>query len=145
MKNSDLFEIINYVLMNSKIAPMDILDYGLPETLSLYQEDIVGIKFSPIFKTRYGVSEGIYTNCYIEGDFLGQHKMIRLGTYKTLYDQKDDYRRMCQIGAEFCLALIKFVDIHEALFTQNTDLKAEDIAQLENDFIKSYDAFNIYK
>lgn len=116
--NRELFELINGQLKENGLLP-EILDYASRETepvqITTYEWDAIGIP-------NFGGSEGIYLDLYADGivnreSGRAERKQIRLGTYKTLGEKKEDFLEMCRLLTEFVFALRSFVDSNMSSFT----------------------------
>ena len=82
----------------------NILDYYLPapiETeITTYEVDCIG-------SLTFGGSEGIYIDVYLEGQ-----QNIKLGTFKTLRENKPAWDTMAVLMGNFQYETNKFIDSH---------------------------------
>ena len=58
-----------------------------------------------VFTVRFGGSEGIYLNLFLDGelDSSGKSAACLIGTYKTLSRDDETFRQMAILGANFAL------------------------------------------
>lgn len=98
-----LFEQIVETLKESDSLP-DILDYHLgsydEREITTYEVDCVG-------RLNRGGSEGIYVDVYLEGE-----ETIRLGTFKTLRDDREAWAIMGRLMADFQWECERFINEH---------------------------------
>lgn len=104
--NADLFYIILNKLKENDLLP-SILDYsqGWNDPASIDTDE-----WDCLFHVAFGCSEGIYLTVYMEGNIGKGINRLNLGTFKTLYDSKEAYKTMSDLGVEFVFALRKFVE-----------------------------------
>ena len=105
----ELFRLIDGALKEKGLRP-DILDYGL-ETSE--HRPVKTITWDTIGRVNFGESEGIYLDLWLEGDIgAGKAERVALGTYKTLRDDKEAFKTMAILHAEFVFALRDLVNGH---------------------------------
>lgn len=101
--NKRLFEQIVETLKESGSLP-DILDYHLASyderKITTYEVDCVG-------RLSRGGSEGIYVDVYLEGE-----ETIKLGTFKTLGDDREAWTIMGRLMADFQWECDRFINKH---------------------------------
>lgn len=107
-KTNTLFDLINAKLKEENLLP-DILDYSLATSSPL---PVKTIEWDTIGIVNFGGCEGIYLDIYLEGDTGNDADRILLGTYKTLYRDKESFRVMGNLNTEFVFALREFVNSH---------------------------------
>lgn len=106
--NKELFDIIHGQLKENNLLP-DILEYGLNSfdevPIRSYHWDTIGI-------VNFGSSEGIYLDIYAWGNVTQEDKQekIKLATYKTLHTDKEAFKVMSDLNAEFVFAMQAFVN-----------------------------------
>ena len=98
----ELFQVINASL-NAKGKLPSFLDYGISSGKE--DREILTHFWDVTFKVRFGGSEGIYLDMFLDGepDDRGEAGEYRLGTYKTLNGDDETFRHMALLGAEFSL------------------------------------------
>jgi hypothetical protein len=86
-----------------------ILDYLLSEREGLL---LTSYEFDIIAETTYGGSEGIYSRVYLDGVYTSGCKAsrCRIGTLKTLGDQKEDYLRMSTLSSLIAYHMGRYVN-----------------------------------
>lgn len=105
----ELFRLIDAKLKTEGLLP-DILDYGMATSKP---QPIKTICWDTIGRVNFGGSEGIYLDLWLEGDVgNGKAEQVGLGTYKTLLDDKDAFKAMSVLNAEFVFAVRAFVEEH---------------------------------
>lgn len=105
----ELFNLIDAKLKEAGLRP-DILDYGLATS---EHRPVKTIYWDTIGRINFGGSEGIYLDLWLEGDIgAGKYAKIELGTYKTLRDDKEAFKAMSILNAEFVFAMRDFVNEH---------------------------------
>ena len=110
----DLFQMIDKILRDKNLLPQEILDYGCAGSRC---EFILSEEFDVIPRVSFGGNEGIYLDIMLEaGDntsvFSTGKGKICLGTYKTLLTDKERYKKMAVLGAEFVFELSDYVAKH---------------------------------
>ena len=136
--NTELFYIINHairVVNGEKL--FKLLDYGV----AYNPQEPVGISstdFDVIAETRFGRSEGIYTDIYAVDIYAVGKERIQIGVYKTLSESKDSFRNMAQIGAEFSIASYDFLNSYYNDVEKEYRLSKSEIDKLCSDFADSY-------
>ena len=110
----ELFLMIDEELGKKGLIPDDILDYSCAGSAS---EMIQSEEFDVVPHIVHGSSEGIYMDIRLEaGDcarvFSTPKPELRIGTYKTLQTDKEAYKKMAMLGAEFVYALQEYIDMH---------------------------------
>lgn len=103
---SDIFYIILNKLKESNQLP-SIIDYSLGCN---YPVRVDTDEWDCVFRVEFGSSEGIYLTVYLEGNISKDIEKAELGTFKTLYDSKEAYKAMSDLGVEFVFALQEFVE-----------------------------------
>ena len=102
----ELFDVINNDLKEKNLLP-NILDYSLGPF-----EDfaILSNEFSLLPKIDFGC-EGIYLDLFLVGDigYGDGRKRYDLGTYKTLYSDKNAYRDMAILQTDFVFAYMEIM------------------------------------
>lgn len=107
--SDELFRLIDGRLKGAGVLP-DILDYGLP---TQEHHAIKTISWDTIGIVNFGSSEGIYLDIYLVGDIGGRKtERVKLGTYKTLSEDKGAFSAMSVLNAEFVFAMREFVNAH---------------------------------
>ena len=98
----ELFHEIDSILKEKGLLP-SFLDYGIASGKE--NQEIRTCLWDPVFKTRFGGSEGIYLDLYLEGelDSSGKNSTCVIGTYKTLNGDDESFRQMAILGANFAL------------------------------------------
>ena len=90
------------------------VDYGLATThaypIKYYAWDTIGT-------VNFGSNEGIYLDLCCEGDTGNEIRNVPLGTYKTLREDIDGYKRLGDLNAEFVFATRKYVSENMDDFT----------------------------
>lgn len=105
----ELFRMIDGKLKQAGMLP-DILDYGLP---TQEHRSVKTISWDTIGIVNFGSSEGVYLDIYLMGDIGGrQTERVKLGTYKTLSEDKEAFKAMSILNAEFVFAMREFVNAH---------------------------------
>ena len=110
--SQELFRIINENLKKQGLLP-DILDYGIPGRDNL---PIKTISWNTVGTVDFGGNEGIYLDICLEGDIGDKHDKVHIGTYKTLREDKDAFKAMGDLNAEFVFAVRDFVEKNEEDF-----------------------------
>ena len=110
----ELFRLVDKTLMEKGLLPQEILDYGCAGIRKVF---ILSEEFEIIPRVSFGGSEGIYLDIVLEAGykpcvFSTTEEKIRLGTYKTLSTDRESYRRMSLLGAEFVCELRDYVAGH---------------------------------
>lgn len=110
----ELFLMIEEELERKGLVPDDILDYSCAGSAS---ELILSEEFDVVPHIVHGSNEGIYMEIRLEAGectrvFSSPKPELRLGTYKTLQTDKDAYKTMAVLGAEFVYALHEYIDMH---------------------------------
>ena len=105
---TQLFNTINRKLKEDGLLP-DILEYGLAGREEL---PVKTISWDTIGIVNFGGNEGIYLDISLEGDIGDDRDKVHLGTYKTLDRNKDAFKKMGDLNAEFVFALDAFVKEH---------------------------------
>lgn len=105
---TELFRTVNNRLKEKDMLP-DILDYSLPES---YPVQVMTDDWSCIGRVNFGNCEGIYLDMYLEGcvkGFGSKFENVHIGTFKTLDDDKEAYKTMACLMAEFVFELQELV------------------------------------
>lgn len=107
-----LFNIILGKLKSNNLIP-SIIDYSssCKQPVSIDTDE-----WDCIYRVEFGGSEGIYLTLYLEGNLDGDTERAKLGTFKTLYESKEAYKAMSELGVEFVFALSEFVDANPDSF-----------------------------
>ena len=110
----ELFLMIYEKLEKEGLVPDIILDYSCAGSAS---ELIQSEEFDIVPHIVHGASEGIYMDIRLEAGecarvFSTPKPELRLGTFKTLQTDKDAYKTMAVLGAEFVYALHEYIDMH---------------------------------
>lgn len=92
--------------------PNLILDYALPNTYDNHTKFThYDFDFVPI--TKFGGSEGIYTDCYLQGKFDDSGKTkCKIGTFKTLNTDLGSFLAMSQLGGAMSYYVGKYININ---------------------------------
>ncbi len=104
-----LFAHIINLMNEEKTLPENMLDYYLPTRtiipIKYYGFDIVG-------DLKFGGSEGIYLTMFLEGYITKdrEHKKVHLGTFKTLREDRDSFKQMAILMADFIYIGRKFIN-----------------------------------
>lgn len=109
---SDIFYIILNKLKESNLLPTSIIDYSLGCN---YPVRVDTDEWNCVFRVEFG-NEGIYLTVYLEGNISKDVERAELGTFKTLYESKEAYKAMSDLGVEFVFALREFVDANPDSF-----------------------------
>lgn len=113
--SDDLFREVNESLRAKGLLP-EILDYGIPSGLGAPIRDIC---FNVIGIVDFGGSEGIYLDIYIDGDIgTGDTQRLRIGTYKTLEEDKEAFKTMSDLNVEFVFEAKNYVSEHRDELTR---------------------------
>jgi len=96
----ELFLMVDEGLRKKGLRPEKILNYSCAGSGS---EMILSEEFDIVPYIVHGSSEGIYLSMILEtGDdalvFSSHKPRLNLGTYKTLYTDKDAYKKMAMLG-----------------------------------------------
>lgn len=107
-----LFNVILSRLKSNSLIP-SIIDYSssCKQPVSIDTDE-----WDCIYRVEFGGSEGIYLTLYLEGNLDGDTERAKLGTFKTLYESKEAYKAMSDLGVEFVFALSEFVDANPDSF-----------------------------
>lgn len=114
----ELFFMIKEELEKEGLIPDDILDYSSAGSAS---ELILAEEFDVVPHIVHGACEGIYMDIRLEAGecarvFSTPKPELRLGTFKTLQTDKEAYKKMAMLGAEFVYALLEYIDKHKDEF-----------------------------
>lgn len=109
---SDIFYVILNKLKENNQLP-SIIDYSLGCN---YPVKVDTDEWDCVFRVEFGSSEGIYLTVYLEGNISKGIEKAELGTFKTLYESKEAYKAMSDLGVEFVFALSEFVDANPDSF-----------------------------
>ena len=114
----ELFLMIYEKLEKEGLVPENILDYSCAGSAS---ELIQSEEFDIVPHIVHGASEGIYMDIRLEAGecarvFSTPKPELRLGTFKTLQTDKEAYKKMAMLGAEFVYALYEYIDMHRDEF-----------------------------
>ena len=101
--NVKLFNQIIKILKDRYDLP-NILDYYLPSRIEV---EITTYEVHCIGSLTFGGSEGIYIDVYLEGK-----NTIKLGTFKTLKENKPAWDTMALLMGNFQYETNKFIDSH---------------------------------
>ena len=98
----ELFREIDSALKEKGFLP-DFLDYGIVSGRE--NMEIRTHFWDMVFKVRFGGSEGIYLDLFLDGelDSSGKYSTCLFGTYKTLNGDDESFRQMAILGANFAL------------------------------------------
>ena len=98
----ELFHEIDSLLKGKELLP-DFLDYGIASGRE--DTEIRTHFWDVVFTVRFGGSEGIYLNLFLDGelDSSGKSAACLIGTYKTLSRDDETFRQMAILGANFAL------------------------------------------
>ena len=107
--NETLFKTIVNILKEKGLLP-DILDYHLAE--SIHTEPIKTYEWDCTAELKFGGSEGIYLDVYIEGNIGIGKPSVRLGVFKTLYESREAFYTMAKLQADFIWETRDFVNAH---------------------------------
>lgn len=104
----ELFHEINSLLEEKRLLP-PILDYGIESGKE--NREIRTFFWDVVFKVRFGGSEGIYLDLFLDGDPDGdkENSAWLFGTYKTLNEDDESFRQMAVLGANFALVTRRWV------------------------------------
>lgn len=114
----ELFLMTCEKLEKEGLVPENILDYSCAGSAS---ELIQSEEFDIVPHIVHGSSEGIYMDIRLEAGecarvFSTPKPELRLGTFKTLQTDKEAYKKMAMLGAEFVYALYEYIDMHRDEF-----------------------------
>ena len=114
----ELFLMIYEKLEKEGLVPENILDYSCAGSAS---ELIQSEEFDIVPHIVHGACEGIYMDIRLEAGecarvFSTPKPELRLGTFKTLQTDKEAYKKMAMLGAEFVYALLEYIDKHRDEF-----------------------------
>ena len=109
---SDIFYQILIKLKESNLIP-SIIDYSLGCN---YPVRVDTDEWDCVFRVEFGTNEGIFLSIYLEGNISKDIEKAELGTFKTLYESKEAYKAMSDLGVEFVFALSEFVDANPDSF-----------------------------
>lgn len=109
---SDIFYQILIKLKESNLIP-SIIDYSLGCN---YPVRVDTDEWNCVFRVEFGTNEGIFLSIYLEGNISKDIEKAELGTFKTLYESKEAYKAMSDLGVEFVFALSEFVDANPDSF-----------------------------
>jgi len=103
-----------------------ILDYFLLESYNV--QDLTSYQFDFVGKVKFGGSEGIYLDCYVEGDFdnSGNYKSLHCGTYKTLRDDLESMQIMGELAGSLTYYNTEFVNENINRYTPEGEPDQED-------------------
>lgn len=109
--NKRLMEAIEASLKEKELYP-DILDYLLPGSCCEPEIELRNYEFDNFSILNFGGSEGIYIDFAIKGviDDSGENKIIKLGTAKTLSDDREAMQIMGKFLGDFTYELWEFVN-----------------------------------
>ena len=112
---SELFTLINNNLKEKDLLP-DHLEYDLP--CGHPGREIQKISFDCFGRLVFGSNEGIYLEMFVSGYFTpdGVASQAKLGTYKTLRNDKEAYKEMANLEVEFVFELMDYIDNHMERF-----------------------------
>lgn len=106
--NATLFKAIVDILIEKELLP-DHLDYHLAESrevnLKSYEWDCTG-------DLSFGGSEGQYLSLYAEGNIGDGIEKARLGTFKTLGEDRESFYKMAKLQADFIWEAREFIHKH---------------------------------
>lgn len=110
----EFFNIIKNTLKENNLLP-DILEYSSSSSknedlLNSYNWDVSG-------NLAFGGNEGIYLLLFADGYFNHEKKKILLGTFKTLFEDRESFRKMAILEADFIWYSKVFVDENIGDFT----------------------------
>lgn len=104
--NKTLFYTIVEILKEKGMF-LDILDYHLPASK---EAEIKDYEWDCTADLKFGGSEGIYLDIYAEGNMgIGEPK-VRLGTFKTLREDREAFHQMAKLQADFLWEARDFVN-----------------------------------
>ncbi len=113
MTTSEFFDKLCGILKAGGMMP-DILDYGLAEQKGVPMRTS---EFSLKSCLDYGGSEGIYLDLWIEYEEEGSRTRVRLGTFKTLEDDRSAMRTMAALLADIIVEGYAYVRKNSDDFT----------------------------
>lgn len=111
----ELFDTVWKILEENGTIPEGLIDYGNGDRWHPIQ--LKSDEWTPVFHVTYGGNEGIYADVYIEGDIGdGKRGLYHIGIIKTLYDDKESFRKMSALATEVVLAIMDFTKEHSEDF-----------------------------
>lgn len=113
MTTSEFFDKLCEILKAGGMMP-DILDYGIAERKGIPMRTS---EFSLRSCLDYGGSEGIYLDLWIEYEEEGSRTRARLGTFKTLEDDRSAMRIMAVLLADIIVEGYAYVRKNSDDFT----------------------------
>lgn len=106
--NTTLFKTIVDILEEKGLLP-DHLDYHLAESKEIpiksYEWDCIG-------DLSFGGSEGQYLTLYAEGNIGEGIEKAKLGTFKTLEENRESFYKMAKLQADFIWEAREFIHQH---------------------------------
>ena len=109
------FEVkIEQYCIDNKVEMFDTLDYILVDS-KIREVPIKSECFDFYSVTKFGGSEGIYTDFYIRSNYVDEPKNVI--TAKTLSESDDAFIRMNIMGAKICLFVGSYINNHMEEFT----------------------------
>lgn len=108
--NVKLFNAIVDILKEKNLLP-DILDYHLSES-ECNERKIKTCEWDTIGIVNFGSCEGIYLDVYIKGNIGDGLEKVKLGTFKTLGESREDFYTMSRLQADFTWETRSFVNSH---------------------------------
>lgn len=107
--NVTLFHTIIDILKKKDLLP-DILDYYLSDRYS--ETPITSYEWDNYASLNLGGSEGIYLDIYAVGKINGNTTRTRIGTFKTLRQDREGFAIMAKLQADFMWEMTSFVNHH---------------------------------
>lgn len=103
---SEFFETIVKILSEKNLLPKDL---EAVSTYSLDPHEILDDEWDLIGISRFGANEGIYLDMYMESFPVGgPSRQYLLGSFKTLYSDRNALYRMSKLSADFVLEGLNF-------------------------------------
>lgn len=105
-----------------------IMDYFLAENYSV--QELSNYEFDFVAKVNFGGSEGIYIDCYIEGQYdekntFDKIQRLRCGTFKTLDESLDAMKIMGELTGSLTYFAHKYINQEIDRYTPTSQKKAE--------------------
>jgi len=116
-----------------------ILDYALAETYHVRQLTSYGFDF--VARVVWGRNEGVYIDCYLEGEFdqsqgtaYGANR-LSVGTFKTLHTSVEAFKAMGELAGLLTYYARDYVDRNIDRYTppQEQTAKSRDLRGLEEE------------
>ena len=146
----NLFTEVNNILEKDGLLP-DILDYKCVDSENA-SFPITSTEFDVYGIVNFGGNEGIYLNIHLKGypDGGNDLQYLLIGTYKTLYDDKESFKTMASLMTEFVFAAKKWINEHYDMldrtgiavtFKINGKSNCRAHYSSEKDFVKSLNSY----